>query len=260
MTLPIHDEESAREWLEGHDSREEVVGFAARSAMRALPAIGAEDNATLGAIALPVLRAILTSAVAAKIPTPEVRSAALSAYSAADSAASAALSADSAALSAALSADSAALSADSATLSADSAALSAARSADSAADSALSAALSNRSVRSVRAAAADSAYSAADVDAKRVEELSIEFLFDAPLWPEGGLPEFFADDFARLRDFWRVEPDTWGFWERWYDGMLNGAPMPWGLQKAVALIPDDIWEDGAEAVAERIREMEGRVR
>ena len=38
--------------------------------------------------------------------------------------------------------------------------------------------------------------------------------------------------------------------------MLNGTPLDWALQEAVALIPDEIWKAGPERVAEEIARIE----
>jgi hypothetical protein len=82
--------------------------------------------------------------------------------------------------------------------------------------------------------------------------------FGTPLWPKGEVPEGLTDALDTLRAFWDADPDTWGFWRRWYDGMLAGQPLPWDLQEQVALIPDDIWEAGPEAVAREIAKIEAR--
>ncbi|MEM7724713.1 MAG: hypothetical protein AAF376_20490 [Pseudomonadota bacterium] len=104
--VEITDEESARNWLKGQ-AQNVQIGFAARCALRALPGLGTDEDETLGELALPAIRAILTSGVAAVSPTPKVEdaadAAALSALSttatdaATHSAASAALSAQAAA-------------------------------------------------------------------------------------------------------------------------------------------------------------------
>ena len=49
---------------------------------------------------------------------------------------------------------------------------------------------------------------------------------------------------------------TWAFWRKWYQGFLDGRPIDWELQSQVALIDDAVWEDGPEAVAQAIREIE----
>mgnify|MGYP001795576742 CR=1 FL=1 len=236
----ITDEESARAWLKDRP-REVQVAFAARAALRALPGIATEGAATLNRIALPVLRAILTSTVSTVRRTDDVKTAAesadLSALSADYSAASAALSAAAAAVPSALSAYSAA---DSASSAAESAVLSA-LSADSAD---LSAPLS-------------AAWAAADRDAGNLgAKESPDLVFHYTLWPEAALPEGLDGALAELQSFWAKNPQTWDFWARWYAGMLAGTPLPWDLQEAVALIADEDWDAGPERVAKRIREIE----
>jgi hypothetical protein len=70
------------------------------------------------------------------------------------------------------------------------------------------------------------------------------------------VPDFFELPLKTLRDFWAADDAVWGFWARWYAGMLNGTPMDWEVQKAVALIEPEVWEEGPKAVAERIRGIE----
>lgn len=50
----------------------------------------------------------------------------------------------------------------------------------------------------------------------------------------------------------------WDFWQRWYEGMHQGKPLLWDLQREVALIDDEIWKAGPEAVAEEIARIEAR--
>jgi hypothetical protein len=81
-------------------------------------------------------------------------------------------------------------------------------------------------------------------------------LFATPLWPNGAMPEGLRADYEKLQAFWDADLETWGFWARWYDGMLRGAPLDWELQRAIALIDDRVWNEGPEAVAAEIREIE----
>jgi hypothetical protein len=73
------------------------------------------------------------------------------------------------------------------------------------------------------------------------------------------MPESMAVAYDHLRAFWDADPETWGFWARWYDGMLRGAPLDWELQRAVALIDDSVWKEGPEAVAAKISEIEDQL-
>ena len=89
--VEITDEDTARVWLE-NQSHQVQVCFAARAALRGLPGLGHAQDATINDLTFVSVRAILTSAVAAKMPTADMKeranSAAYSARSAADSAAS----------------------------------------------------------------------------------------------------------------------------------------------------------------------------
>jgi hypothetical protein len=48
----------------------------------------------------------------------------------------------------------------------------------------------------------------------------------------------------------------WSFWAKWYDRAMAGDPLPWDMQEKVALIPNEIWEAGPEAVEEEIARIE----
>jgi hypothetical protein len=52
----------------------------------------------------------------------------------------------------------------------------------------------------------------------------------------------------------------WTFWAEWYDRAIAGDPLPWDLQEKIALIPNDIWEAGPEAVAAEIEKIEAAFR
>lgn len=65
---------------------------------------------------------------------------------------------------------------------------------------------------------------------------------------------------ARGRDsliaFFEADSKVWRFWKRWYLAMIDGTWRDWDLARDVALIPDEVWEDGAAAVAKAIKEIE----
>ncbi|MEM6635474.1 MAG: hypothetical protein AAF667_06240 [Pseudomonadota bacterium] len=256
MAVEFAGSEDFQQWLEEQleagRPRELAVALAARAALRALPGIGDADDETLVDIALPVLRATLTSAVAARCTAGDViraaRSAALSARSAADSAYYAARSADYAGLSAAYSA---ARSAHSAADSADPAARSAYSAADSADSAALSAALSADAAdaaRSALSATRSAAYAALSADARhRDGDTGIATAFAPALWHDAGMPQGLATGLERLEAFFARDLTTWGFWNHWYRSHLeDGAPISWDLQEAVARIPNEHWEQTDE--------------
>ena len=83
-------------------------------------------------------------------------------------------------------------------------------------------------------------------------------VFARPLWDNERIPGEVAANLNRLREFFREAPELWGFWERWYEGMLSGKPIPWEVQEQVALIPNEVWEAGPKGVADRIAEIEAR--
>jgi hypothetical protein len=48
----------------------------------------------------------------------------------------------------------------------------------------------------------------------------------------------------------------WTFWAEWYRRAMAGDPLPWDLQEQIALIPNEIWEAGPEAVTARIEKIQ----
>jgi hypothetical protein len=80
-----------------------------------------------------------------------------------------------------------------------------------------------------------------------------------PLWHTTP-PDWFTDAWAETQRIWDADPAPWDFWHRWYQGILDGTPMPDALLRDIALIPDDIWQAGPQAVAERIAMIEERHR
>jgi len=52
--------------------------------------------------------------------------------------------------------------------------------------------------------------------------------------------------------------DPSSFWRRWYLSARDGRWMDWELQREVALIPDEVWQQGHKAVAEAIAGIEAR--
>lgn len=106
--------------------------------------------------------------------------------------------------------------------------------------------------------------------------LSDANIFDplnAELWPGiwDDAPRHQGDVGAEITDFWRAyEPawvrfciysdanEEWSFWQRWFQGFLDGAPLDWDLQRDIALLPNELWRLGPRAIAEAIAEREAR--
>jgi hypothetical protein len=76
-----------------------------------------------------------------------------------------------------------------------------------------------------------------------------------PLWPDTP-PDWFTSAESAMRTYWNQNPKLWSFWQRWWDAATSGNPLPWDLQRDIALIDDAIWQAGPEKVAERIAQIE----
>lgn len=112
--------------------------------------------------------------------------------------------------------------------------------------------------------AADSASYVADLDQDFWDAIrrDARALFagqrDIPLW--GVVPDWFDVACKEARRRRSVDaPATWDFWQRWWDGVVSGQPLPWDLQEKVALIEDAIWQQGAKEVAEEIARIEAEL-
>ncbi|MEM6609332.1 MAG: hypothetical protein AAF689_12190 [Pseudomonadota bacterium] len=53
--------------------------------------------------------------------------------------------------------------------------------------------------------------------------------------------------------------DVWAFWRAWHEQALKGSPLPWSLQRDIALLPKDAWEAGAAVIAARIGRIFARM-
>lgn len=254
--VQITDLESAEAWL-GVQPREVQVAFAARCALRVLPAIGVTSSETFHGVAFGAIRATLTSCVAALVQVDEAGTlfaanadAAASDAAAADAAAAAAAAAADAANAAAFAANAAAAAADAANAAyADAAAAAAADNAAKAAYAAVHSADANAAFAAV--------FAAASSDASWIEENrgDVAIVFSRPVWPDG-IPESFVPVAESLQARWEVAPQLGPFWKNWFEGMSSGAPVDWELQKTIALIANETWEAGPERVAEEIRMIE----
>ncbi len=77
-----------------------------------------------------------------------------------------------------------------------------------------------------------------------------------PLWSE--LPDWMVSPLTLMRTVWAPATPGGDFWMRWYQGFLDGRPLPWDLQRDIALIPDADWQKGEAHVAGLIAEIELR--
>lgn len=240
--VELTDFESAEDWLDDQD-QQTCICFAARAALRGLSGLGSAEAATLSDPFFANSRAIIISAVAGKMPAADLEKAAEAAARFVVSTSDFYHSAPGSA--ARYAAYSAAVSDNSfshcAAFCASDSAEAAARSADP----------------SAQAFARSAAFSSASADATEMEEAEGPArVLNTTLWPAETMPDGVSKDLQRLRQFWQSAPEVWGFWERWYDGFLNGTPLDWDVQLAVASLPDADWEKGPEWVAGKIAEIE----
>ncbi len=248
----IQDKKSLEAWLKDQP-REVAVAIASRAALRVMPVWAAycltEYAHERDLTALPNLRLNLISSVALVSPTDDIRRAAFAAaraYAAAaaiDAVAAYAARAARAAVAATDATDT--FASDAATAATDAFASGAASAAAFAATDA---------ARAVAFAAGD-VWHSIRLDAGTVEEggdcLSL------PLWPDGNPLE---DSWKKVRADWSWASSPYSFWLRWYHGLLTGTPMMPDLLYRIGLIPNDIWDAGAEAVAEEIARIEEQFR
>lgn len=83
-------------------------------------------------------------------------------------------------------------------------------------------------------------------------------LLRASVWHDD-TPELWHETEQRALKFLAIETgDANSFWHRWWRGAVSGQWLDWNLQRDVALIPDDIWQQGPKAVAAAIAEIEAR--
>ncbi|MEP6017507.1 MAG: hypothetical protein ABJ251_03360 [Paracoccaceae bacterium] len=133
------------------------------------------------------------------------------------------------------------------------AAASAAFSTNASALAALAAANTASSAAAAPSALAAAAYSAAQSDRENKMQWP-------KLWHSADKPLLLAEGWIKLKAFMEADPKVWGFWLEWYEGILNGTPLPWDLtfEIATTLTKED-WDAGAAHVAERIQEIEAKL-
>lgn len=73
------------------------------------------------------------------------------------------------------------------------------------------------------------------------------------------MPQKLSDFLLRTMHERAEDLKTWGFWIDWYWGLLEGRAPDWELWRKVALISNEVWEEGPEAVAEAIEGIKWRL-
>ncbi len=256
--MPIETHLEFRDWLKTQ-SREVRILIAARAALRVFPIVTHDERADK-TLALLTARAILISGVVAKMPTPDATAHAAPAARAAHAARAAADPADSTALAtahavyaaghaaraAADPADSTALASTDATAHASHATAYAGRAAD---------ATVHASHAAHPAAFADSDVALAAAYADSDNGFDFDALLSQPVWHKPGEPDWLQDALAGQDDLLDSGPE-WAFWRDWYQGFRDGKHLGWALQYRVALIDDEIWKAGPEAVAREIERIQ----
>lgn len=253
-------DEGFRIWLEAQ-SRETCVAIAFRSAMRVLPwALNVDLFEGAERLALMSFRAVLTTGVAAVRPIPELKIAA-DAVSDATSDASRASAADSKDFSigsaAHCAADAASWAAYAAGIDVTSyagIAIGTIGVADLAADDAY-VAFTKAYVPGGSELAMEAIHLAAYADAT----LDVDSLLTTAIESPEIVAAIVTPAAAGPTNALQIG-GPWTFWATWYARAMAGDPLPWDLQKKIALISGDLWDDGPDAVALEIALIERNFR
>ncbi len=235
--VEISNNKEFENWLD--DQEQPVhIAIASRTALRTFPFVVApiaDKDATFDtkALALSTARSILTSAVECNEPTADLKAAINSIRSSFSATTGSTYSA----------AETSSLSANFAIHSTDPTYF-----ADSTKFAIRTATLSILSSDSRHSAYRSAGY----FDANIVDSNTAAKLLDHPLWHNGKPESIFKhswDEF--VNDVLPTAPE-FTFWRDWYQGFLDGKPLDWNLQRAVALIPDADWDKGPAHIANLI--------
>ncbi|MBE3638985.1 hypothetical protein [Mangrovicoccus algicola] len=233
------DEASIEAWLKDQP-HQVAIHLAARSALRALPGLGFVKPDVLPECVLPVLRATLTSATAAACSRAigedikrAAHSSALGANNAARFLAAAATGGGPSEVSG----------------------ISAALAGAAAADVPLSGEVHSAAVAA--SLSGSEAALSAEMTPAMVADLRRHGGGASSLWPDRAEPTDRLQGRIRLFEFFATDDAIWGFWKRWYLAVLAGDWTDWDLCRQVALIPDEVWQEGPAAVAEAIQRLIG---
>ena len=109
---------------------------------------------------------------------------------------------------------------------------------------------------SAASAAAASASAASVADAAILQDLGVAGVMARDLWHDAGVSNSCAEGWEDWKAA-RTDRKVWGFWQDWYETLLEGRTPDWELWRDVALIDDAVWKEGPEAVAREIERLRG---
>lgn len=227
-------------WL-NTQPRDVSLAIAARAALRVNPLlmslVRAKPAEYASTILLPVLRATAVPWASAGFPArgTDLRAAAYAAAAAATDAARAAATTDAATAYTAYTAYAAARAATA------SAAITATDAASAASAATASATASARAVGR---------------DCMRVEQgTTAAHLANLPLWHDDPMPPELSDNWLDLRQTLLDLDQDWDVWIDWYEDRLHGRPANQDLEIARLTLPEELWEQGPEAVNPAIKRL-----
>ena len=261
-TAPVADLETldqVERWLkEPERTRAQIVIFAARAALRAVPALAGElDSIEDGgkkraALILPVFRAMAAPWVARVYPTQGAERFAHAAAAARAAATDATAAAHATAHATYAAARAAATDATDATT----AAAHAAAAARAAATDAAAAAATDATTAAAHAT--DATTAAAIKDANRLAHgTAPDELAREPLW-HGTAPPWARDLWSRLRAELDQADEDWDVWIAWYERRLAGAPLGLPLERAWLQLTDDDWNQGPAHANRKLKDIVAR--
>jgi len=235
------DRQELESWLKNRP-REDAILIAQRAALRVFPIWASqmgqgwarEHNLTSGTL----LRCYLTSGVARKYSTPEVKAAAAAAAIGAVTRAYTRVADDPGFV---------------------------ARAAASAVYAATTSAPTAAATDTIIDAAYPAGYTApsatpfwANIDRDVALLFDGNDLLSRPLW-DGVVPtDILGAELEGLENLARETGNRNSFWHRWYFAAKRGEWLDWELQRDVALIPEEVWKQGPKAVMAAIAEIEAR--
>ncbi len=247
--MAITNDKELEAWLKEQEQPAHIT-IAARAALRVFPLVTTrvEKNEYVQEITLLTGRALLTSLVARKWPTSDVKSAA---GKAADAAAATTTSETTAAENK-----------DTTTNEATKAAVFAAGAATNSyahprVAYTLAYTYAHGAAKAARAAVATYAAKPAAAATYADTAITANDPFTIDLWHGVGMPEVIEKEWGSFQALAK-DGSPWAFWREWYQSLLDAKPMNWGLQKEIALIPNKDWDKGVEHIAQIIAGIKAR--